>query len=428
MTWYKERRVSSFSPKVILFRTTNTKSNNWYLRIKLDNESRPYLQKSLRTESYEEAHERAREIWQEIGYRKKKGNLVLVPGFSKAFERFLDSDWVTPKRHYWMELRYNRYYKEYFGSEPVNEITAKKIIGFIEYRKTYWRNFEGKMPSSAITRNPSFRTISHNWQVLKQFFDYCYNEGWITAPLSLPPISKVAKGFSKERQTANDLRPEEARKIRTRLKMYMEDARRPLHLWRRTFMYYYFLTVGRALSRPGTETDGLKWRDCFREYNKRQNAHYWRWEVNGKLGKRSCILPLQYTKHFDAWRQFVEENTTNRTLLESGDFYVWGYQDGSRCPHHQLTNYWRKIMKKSLPDGFGDIHKNSEGQSITPYTLRSSEINNRLWNQNHTAQVVANAAGTSLLMIEKHYIKPKQRDIAWSETLPQDIYDRMFGI
>ena len=338
MSWYSKREESTFSRDVVLYTLKDSPSANWYYRIKLHGEKRPYLQRSTKTDSFEKANEVALEAWQEVGYRVKQGIRTLTPTIEQAYKSFVDERAAPGSRRKYLD-KWNLYFSAYFslrGRTTPDAITAQDFNAY-----PVWRRNDSYEHYNQVSLRPDLRrstevhrtTIRDELYYLRRFLKWCVDNDFMRSMPSHQPVATLtgAGRFGEKRKFSNHISKETAKKIRDTLKKY-KDSRvgNIVNDWSRVRLWYYYNTVGRACIRPGTESQNLRWKDIHRTLHKRYKKHYYRVLVKGKLNKpRWAILPLQYTHYIDEWRHYYEENRTTDTPIE--ECYIWGELSG-RAP------------------------------------------------------------------------------------------------
>ncbi|OOZ41329.1 hypothetical protein BOW53_04220 [Solemya pervernicosa gill symbiont] len=405
--------------KILLYRRSDS-GDNWHCRIKFP--SKPYIRRSLKTDSREEAKQLAEEIFAELNYKSKRGLAVTSRKFravAKSFVEQLDArvakDTINDKRAHDYKLVIDRYLIPYFGKKSIDNISDADVERYREWRKVYWISGEGSKAEfieyergGKLIRSPkrkpklpSNNTLNKEDSVLRQIFQHGRVHGFITQE-EIPIIKN--QPVKKNRRPAFDVK-EYRRLIRVAYWRYKKAPDENVAA-RRRLLHEYVLFMVNAGTRP-IEAATLRWRDVetFTAKNSEgEQQEYIKISVRGKAKKRTCVPMPRIAVYLERIKAAqIEHGKQNDFTVEPDDLV---FRD----------RYGKSV--KSFKKGFDELLEASgltydnHNLKRSIYSLRHTYATFRLIYGGVNVYDLAENMGTSVQMIEKHYGHLKPEDVA----------------
>lgn len=124
-------------------------SSKWWVRFSIRGQGQ--IRKALGTADRTEAERLAQEVWYEARYRAKNGLTATVRTFEQVAEEFIaqiEREAARGERAALHARQYpaiiRRYFVGFFGQKPIDAISDKDVVRYLEWRKDYWITGPGK--------------------------------------------------------------------------------------------------------------------------------------------------------------------------------------------------------------------------------------------------------------------------------------------
>ncbi|OUR75554.1 hypothetical protein A9Q83_17200 [Alphaproteobacteria bacterium 46_93_T64] len=402
------------SGRVEIYIRTDTKKQIWQARTKNPN-GIGYIEKSTKTLDKQEATDFAEDLYSEIRF-KVKNDLVTknrtVTQISKIYldnlQTEIDTGLTTPRHMRDYQPLVNTYINAYFGNKAIDKLKQLDIEAFKKWCLVYWLSGEGskqkefiyqrngkyiKNPASKPKVKLSSTSMNKICVVLRAIFKIAVQQKAINEA-DVPKISKLVAGQkrkSKEDSRRPDFSKAEYGILVRKLGMWHKKTKDEDQIQRRLLLNDYVLILANTGIRPGTESDGLRWKDV--QDVVQDGKLYVQLSIDGKTGKRQPIAMDRTKKYFDRIRQrridFLGQEPDENE-------YVFCLADGT----HVKNDYFRSAFKRSLK-AFG-LLKDSHGRNRSPYSLRHTYATLRLAKGVGLEELSKNM-GTSYKMIQQYY-------------------------
>ena len=342
------------------------RSKFWQARL-WDRRNDKYASKSTGVVNRQEATIAARN-WKDTYIQKASSHLVSLATFKDAFEYFARIIPITSKDD-WVILKHpNDGILAYFGNFNVKSITTGTI-------RNYLRELDSNRPNPLATS-----TLKKHVIILRKVLRFAREDGRIS---SIPDSPKLKSGKVSPRPGFDG---KEFLKFYTHLLKQRDAGHLTVEFVAITvFIIHTFI-------RPTVnELMGLRVRDIT-VINKGEAA-YLEIKVTGKTGYRIAVSMKQATKHFH--KQVKTKNLNN-------DDYLWYPNIADRAyAFRKFSLQFNKELKLS------GMKHTEDGQSRSAYSLRLFSLTSRLNSSAGKINIftLAKNAGTSVQMLEQHYIK-----------------------
>jgi integrase len=359
------------------------RSGVYYARIRLA--SQKYFWRSLKTTDEQTAIRAGRKLLFQLEQRADQG----LPPKSKLFSAVID-DYVRYRERDHAHgktsdgmlkqiVRVSKFWREYAGAMPVEEIDDKVMREFIPWRRDYYSKFK-ILPKNAKL-HPTDKTLQWDMMLGKAIIKWA-NEQGLRGNQSLPTVTFTPK--KKRVRPAFEI-PEYRRLWRTMYKRinYAKDDRTRRS---RELLRDYVLVLANSGMRIG-EANNLGIRDVipFRDDKGRVN---YRFIVRGKTGERDVILRSAVASRVD--------KLLAKRRGEDPNNFLFAMPDGSKVI--TLIDQLNSALKQA------GIQKNGFGEKYSLYSLRHFYAVTALRNGIGVFEVARNM-GTSVQMIQEYYGK-----------------------
>jgi hypothetical protein len=314
----------------------------------------------------------------------------------------------------------NRYFVPYFGSKEIDTITAPDIEAYLNWRKRYWIDGPGSedpfieyerkgrtIRRPASNTAPSSTTLNKENVALRGVFDMAVRESIIPSG-SVPPI----KGRNKNRRTRKEgkqfkagLSLAEWGKLRQKAEEWIKSGKRKDSKDRYALTWDYIVFLIHTGIRPGTETDGMTWKNIknreTRGGNFRQENH-----VNGKTGPRAAMGTRTASRALSQIKGRRESHIRETKGIKGWvkppivplDEPVFCLPDGT----HITNEYFRGAFDRFLD--FAGLSHDDHGRKFSIYSCRHTFARNYLnYGVAPSVYWLRDQMGTSISMIEKYY-------------------------
>lgn len=179
--------------QIILFHRQNSKRPVYHMRIHVRGmrnvyeEKVTYIQRSTGETELEEARRVALDTFDELRLKVRAKQTVDTITFQKMYElwwsdkkKILEQLWFSKgrkgknKRVEWYEKHAKRYWLAYFGDQKVEELTHSFVMGYWNWRQTYWARASEeerkKYPNFAIS--PAKKSLDMEQSALREVFGW----------------------------------------------------------------------------------------------------------------------------------------------------------------------------------------------------------------------------------------------------------------
>ena len=344
-----------------------------------------YVWRSLKTTDEQTAIRLGRRLLFQMEQRADQG----LPPKSKSFSAVID-DYIRYRERDYQHgktsdgmlrqiVRVSKFWREYAGALPVEEIDDKVMREFIPWRRDYYSALK-TLPKNA-KRHPADRTIQFDMMIGKAVIRWAHEQGF-RGKQTLPTVTFTPK--KKRVRPAFEL--SEFKTLWRVLCKRINSARDKRIKRSRELLRYYVLVIANSGLRPG-EANDLNVRDVHPFKDEKGRSNY-RFVVRGKTGERDVILRSVAAKRLDkllAKRR--AENPAGRLLA---------MPDGSRIS--TLIDQLDAALKEA------SLQTNSFGEKYSIYSFRHFYAVNTLRNGVGVFEVARNM-GTSVQVIQEYYGK-----------------------
>lgn len=381
MSQLADTSVSILDGNVILFR--RPRSSLWQAKFTIERQNSRI---STKTADLAKAKEFALDAYMRAKFRISEGLPAVTKTFKSvatlAVKQLQDSlDAGVGKVVYkdYIEV-INKYHIPFFGNYAIHNIDH---IALAQFNKWRIEQFKGKLPA--------FSTITTHNSALNRVFDAALERGFITKS-QLPNLTN--DGAKGERRP--DFTIAEWRKLTQFNIKWCEAGKKGMITDKRQILRDYMLFLSNTGCRPGTETQGLKWKHIRLELH--NDIEYVVITVDGKTKRRELVArhgivrPLERLLH----RQAKYANLTLRDALRANlDAYVFALPNGKEVK--KLEAPFKILLTES-----GLLVDPRSEQNRTLYSIRHMYITLQLL-KGTSASIVAKHCGTSTAMIDRFY-------------------------
>jgi integrase len=361
-------------------------SDNWYVRMTLDNGKR--VVKSTKTEDLSLATERAWELFHDTRARvrnnlpaqTRKFKHVAVHAIRRMQAELDEGGGKQAYKDYNSALR--RWLIPYFADVDVAKIDFAALKAF-----DAWRTERNGKPFSQSGIN------NHN-AALNRVLDEAELNGWIVKAMRPTLLNKGAK--SESRGSFTDA---EYKQIYTALRTWHKKTTNPKTAATREVLRTYVLFLANTGVRHGTEALGLRWRDIT--WHENAGERYLVVNVDGKTRKRAAVARDTVEGYLHRQSQLnpaVQTLTFDVLLSQRSAEHVFVTRLG---PVASIFNLNRSF--NALLDAL-DLKTGADGKSRTLYSLRHYYATRDL-KRGVTTHVLSKQMGNSTAMIDRFYSK-----------------------
>lgn len=392
-----------FENRVLIFHRAD--SPNWFALWRTEDGQQ--IQQSLRTTDRALATERTTRLFIEYETKVKHGLSVKTTTFGYVCDVLLaevEEELIQRGKQHTTKLkdyrtRIGRYFKPYFGDQPVDAIKTSDIAKYRDWRRAYWTTGPGSRQTEltylrggktvTVQGGPSRKgngdaTLPED-VTLRAIFNCAAKHGWINQE-RIPKI-ETKKGRANSREAFT---PEEEEALLATADAWVNAARNDKIRAVRQLTTDYVTILFATGMRPG-EALKLRWCDIepFRDVDGVRNVRIWVAEDN-KTGKRDPVA-----------RAYAEVTITAMALdrppeLKQPDQPVFVTPDGRR-PVDFAAPFERWL-------DFAGLLRNPRGGKRTIYSCRHTYITSALAKR-FTTHEVSRQVGTGTPVIDKHYSK-----------------------
>ena len=364
-------------PGLIIFRRGDVGHDNYYCRIRIQNEDR-YKTISLRTADRQTARDRAMDEDADIRFRVKHDVPVFNRPFSQVAEEYADAQQrranageVSQARCKNIRSKIDGPLKAYVGSTQIHLITQDR---WSEY--PLWRRENGEGRRKSVI---SDSTIRIEMTIFAAIMNFAISKRYV-------PAHHRFEGMPKLKSNRRDeFTLEEYRKLHTKGRKWMKEATTPQGVWYRQICYNFILIMCNTGMRP-PEAKNLRWRDITTAKDK-DGQEILVLYVQGKGKTRKLIAPTSVGKYLDRVRELSKATKPDDPVFTiiNGKPAKWLYRDTVE-----------ELLK------YTDLREGPSGIPRTTYCFRHTYATLRL-SAGVDVYILAQQMGTSVKMIEQHY-------------------------
>ena len=385
---------------------------------------RKYIYRSLKTRKLDEARKSAIKFYYEIQFKREQN----LPIQQSTFNAVIDEYIALRKRDYERGLkqvknsssrqttsiymlrqiiRVSKFWREYCGKKPVEQINNAVLKDYIPWRRDYYHKMSEDKRPKKYSLDPKDATLQ--WEIvlaktLLKFADERGYRGKIPLPNYFYSIKrKVSRpAFSK---------PEYLTVIK-RMRDWIKETTIKEHRYTRELLRDYVLILANSGMRIGEannllETDVIAFEDELGRKN-------YMFNVKGKTGKRTVIPRTNTVRYVERvlsrnleWKK-VWNQTSTQMKRSKDSVRLQGYEDIDkqadwffRMPDGgrviTLIDQFKALLKTC------GLEKNRYGEDYTLYSLRHMYAVLMLQRQRVGVFDIARNMGTSVQMIEHYY-------------------------
>ncbi len=379
----------------------------YYARYKITNKSvahgQRYVTESLKTTDEAVALDRARQRYAEICFLEASNKAIKsgtvkaeIDAFIEQYEDGASKGLRGYSKHMLVGFRKSivRYFVEYLGKRPIQDISAADLKGYESWRHDYWSRqiAAGAVVHGNVKARPSQRTVEWEVNAFKQFLR------WATAQGTYSGNAVNFRYTVDKKQSRSAFTHAQLTKLVTfmRRKTWLNGVGKHGHdvrltRYREMLRAYVVFVAGTGL-RPG-EARHLKWRDIthVQRSDGQDAVEVFVHATHSKVNQTRIAMGLDVAgmaiMHLHGLRKASDD-------FAGPDDYLWCDTDGS--------------LIKDFREGFNTLIKaagvetDSMGKKLAVYSLRHYYITSRIRNGVDKYDL-AKTAGTSPEMIRKFY-------------------------
>lgn len=313
----------------------------------------------------------------------------------KPFTKKLEEAIETARQHL-RERHHKHVYRDSNKSKRDHLLASHPNFKLLsEYFGTAKITFSLLQAAVQFNRAPAFKTLYLEFYAIKKFLLWCAKKGWYTGTALGHELKKSPQDRLK-RDRRSEFKESDYKKLigyTTRNEFLDPEARNPSTQYSNRMLRCLILFLSNTGCRPGEIRD-LKWSDIrtSRAEDGQQVIEFTVKATNTKVRKHRIVVGREGAlTALNIWRGFRSQ--TNRYPTDS-DYIFANYYTGK-----SMRDLGKQFVR--LLDKVG-ISKDEYGNPYTLYSLRHFYISWRL-REGVSIALVANNAGTSPMMIHKHY-------------------------
>lgn len=380
----------------------------YYARYKVSNKKvangRRYLTEALGTDRLTDALDKARSRYVEICYLEQQGLALKsktveseIDAFVQDYEEGLHQKLSGYSKSMLRGFRKTivRYFKEYLGKKPLQEVSHEDMVRYEAWRQSYWskQGTKSKGMHPNARDKASERTLIWEINAFKQFLRWCMTKGLYSGNATEFQFSRSTELGTRSAFTIpqwNKLLGFMRRNAWLKVGKMGNDSRLIRH---RKLLRTYILFMSNTGLRVG-EARNLQWRHIsfVKGHTEEESTlRIWVAASTSKVRKGREVIGTEGA--YNALYELHRERLASDDFCEPND-YIWVDTDGS------VINEFRESFNNLIRDS--DVEFDSEGKKMTIYSLRHTYITRRLQAGVDIYQLAINA-GTSVQMVEKYY-------------------------
>ena len=422
--------------RIHLYRRTDvTDNSNWHFRFSItENGKHKYVARSARTHRFQIAEQTAIQEYFAVQTKQAHGIPVFAQSFldlcDKALERLRNDvklGKAAQSRLNDAERTYSLYASRFFRGRNVNEITQDVVDEYWDWRLAFWTTDEGQRVREdegirRISLNPSKETLAHETVLYKMAFDIAERQGAFqsgTRPDWRVPIKRRGK---KE----YPFTPHPWRKIIWFFENHWLKVEGEKYQHKRKMLYYFCRTFADTGARPGA-LHSLQWRNVQLVEDEHGNQH----TLFYVQGKDHTYEPVAGPELFELLKEWRNDPINPHT---GDDDLVFADLSGKRAKAGDFGTRFKNMLKNAEKNpGSKGVQLDPEGKPFHLYCIRHTYATYQIRYNARTFEWLATQMGTSIKMLEKHYINIKPIQGAnWSnvksinDAPKTDQFDRLF--
>jgi integrase len=383
------------------------KGDVYYARYKITNKDvangQSYVTESLDTTNASIALDRARQRYAEICMLERENKAIRsgtvkaeIDEFMAEYERGVKAGLSRHSVHMLVGFRKSivRYFSEYIGKKPIQEVTADDLRRYEQWRHEYWKAKADagiKLHGNAKER-PSLRTLEWEINAFKQFLNWAKDQGKYNGNAFTFRFTVEKK---QARSAFTDAQLDKLFKFTNR-KTWLKGAGKHGHdarltRYRAMLQAYVMFMAGTGL-RPG-EARNLRW--CDIKYDQgddhQEIIEVFVHATHSKVKKTRTAIGVELAATAIS---LLHASRRERDNYAKDKDHIWCDTDGR--------------VIKDFREGFNNLIKaagvetDSMGKKLSIYSLRHYYISSRIDNEVDKYELAKNT-GTSLEMIQRFY-------------------------
>ena len=388
--------------------------DNGIYQVRLYKGARRYIFKSLRTKKYEEAVQLATREFYDLDFKKRNELPIAHTAFSQVLNQYLNTrrnqlergthrqvnkvaqQSTSPANMRQME-RVSKFLHEYYKNTPVDKITEKMLEGYVDWRIDYYKRIpKNKLPKK-YSLIPADKTLQWETVFTLTILKYAKQQGYLG-------VQSVPKYFFKAQR--NVTRPsfslQQYRDLYRGIRRWInEGAATEERQYTRLLLRDYVLILANSGIRIG-EANNLRETDV-QPITDEQGRKVYRLIVEGKTGRRDCILRANATRYvervFARNAEWADKNNRQRhNRRQKLDDGLWFFRMSNGNKIINLVDQFTYVLEKI------DLKTNDKGEHFSLYSLRHFYAVQSL-RRGISVFAVARNMGTSVEIIQKYYGK-----------------------
>ena len=364
--------------KILLYKQKG--SPYWYARLKL---KKGWASRSTKHEHQAEAAAVAIALYEGNDFLKRKRTRSFQHYASKygdTLRAAIEDGSALPIWHTYFSQLVN-YIERFFNKYEINEIDDAVLDEFDKWRK----NKLGKEPSKTM--------IGHQNVALRKIFTLAVHDKVLNRR-DVPNLTLKDKGRKAERRPS--FTRDEYKLLYQKMRTYGKNHPMFITRYKRQLLRNYVLILANTGLRPGKEIETLRWRQ-IREFTNADGETFVEIVVSeGKTKGRDVIARHTVRKYFDRIKEL--------TGRSERDDLVFCMPDGS--PLKDAPHMFTKMLAS-----FGLLY-DAKGDARCCYSLRHFYAEQRILTGDIPHLILAQNMGTSVNMLEKHYIDTIKKHMA----------------
>lgn len=381
-----DESVQILDGKALLTRRSN--SPYWQLKFRA---GRSFLRVSTKCEDLEEAKDFALDYYLDAR-AKANANLPLITrkfkSVAEAVRNTMQNDFdngIGPRIYRDYIQAIDNWLIPFFGNFNVASIEHKHVKAFYEWRR------------EELGRDPANTTIGTHATAMGYVFAEAVDNGYMNKH-HIPQLK--LKGYAAKSNgdlpRASFTLPE-YRLLYRYMRKWVRNGRNGKFREMRLLLRDAVLFLGNSGIRYGTEFYSIRWKNIQVGTNNQTGKEQLFVTVNGKVGHRQCVIRRGAKRYLERiWKRSDELSSLSWDELLTREEAVFALPDGT------VTNALDKTFTRLLKDA--GLHLDSNGQARSLYSLRHFYITQLLFSNRVSPAIVAKQCGTSIQMIEKHYL------------------------
>ena len=349
--------------------------------------NKEHIRKTTKTEDFAEACSYATEAYIDARALAKSGYSVVTRSFKSVAEVAIKSMEDSLAKGMGKVIFENyiaiikKYLIPFFGRKNIDNIDYEALSAFGQ-----WRRIQMKC-------NPSRTTVGTHNSALSRVFDAALARSYITAS-QVPELKNDGEQTQRRPSFSND----DFIKLREFMDVWVTQGKKGKITHKREILRDYVMFISKTGVRPGTETQGLKWKNI--RYEMQGRVPLIHITVSGKRKERSLIADHSIIRSLTRLlhRQTKYANMAIGDAIEQKlDAYVFALPDGEEVKN--LIRPFAILLEQ------GNLLTDTSSMSDEPrtlYSLRHFYITRKIRNGFTSAQL-ATQCGTSMAMIDQFY-------------------------